>query len=522
MPLLIAAPAFAQGSTAANAEYVRARIADAAGLSGPAVAAYSAALAADPDDEILAMRAYRRALSAGDYTLASRAAAVLVRAGSAPPDTALLAFGMALKSGDRAGTDAAVARIATGPLNFLAPVLQAWLAVDRHEDPMPFLDKARDNPFAMRYVAYHRPLLMIASGRSSDAVVSLSALLAPGADENDDLRVDAAALFAASGQRRFAAPLIAADRADYALLRKQLGKGPKPGAVFGASRLFRGMARDVAAQEIPVLSILLTRTALLLDPGDDRARLCLAEALSQDGADALALAELAKVPADSPWYRAARAGSITVLQAAGRPAEALPLARALAEDRDATAADSRTYGDVLAANAQYAAAADAYGVALARAGGDGGWELHFLQGSALDRAGQWARALPALKRAVELGPDQASALEYLGYAQVTRGENLAEAQDLLERASKIEPDDPGISASLAWAYYVRGDVARALPLLEKAVVGDPGGALSNEHLGDAYWRVGRKYEARYAWNAAAIYADADAAKRIEGKIAAGL
>ena len=512
------APAFAQD----NSEYVRARAADAAGLSGLASAGYSAALAADPDDEILAMRAYRQALSAGDYALASRAAAVLERAGTAPPDTALLAFATALKARDAKAADAALARIGSGPLAFLNPVLQAWLAVERGQDPMPALEKARGNTLAMRFAVRHRPLLLIASGRSAEAQAALSEMLASGGEENDDLRIDAASLFASTGDRKRAEPLIAGGRSDYTQLRKRLGKSVKPGAAFGASRLFLGVAEDIAEQQIAVLSILLTRSALLLDPDDDRARLYLAEALSESGANTLALAELAKVTPDSPYRRGAQAGLIAALQRTGRTADALPVARALASDRDATAADARTYGDVLAASAQYAAAADAYASALGRTGGDGGWELHYLQGSALDRAGKWQAALPALRRAVELGPDQAAALEYLGYAQVVRGENLPEAQALLERASQLKPDDAGISASLAWAYYTQGDAARAVPLLEKAVAGDPGGVRSNEQLGDAYWKLGRHYEARYAWSAAAIYAEADAVQRIEGKIAKGL
>ena len=503
-------------------DYVRARAADAAGLAGPAAAGYAAALRAEPDDQIVAMRAYRQALAAGDYDLASRAGAVLIRAGSAPPDAALLAFAVALKTGDRAGVDAALKRVASGPLNFVAPVLAAWLAVDRGEDPIAALEEARSNALAGRYAVHHRPLLMIAAGRSGDAIVTLSAILGAGGEADDDLRIDAAALLAASGERKLAAPLIAGDRPDFAILRKRLGKGARPDAAFGVARLFLGVAQDIAAQEIPELSIMLTRAALLLDPGDDRARLYLAEALSESGADALALDELGRVSVGSPYRRGAQAGQIAALQRAGRAAEALPLARALAEDKLGNAADARTYGDVLAATAEFAAAAKAYGAALARAGGDGGWELHYLQGSALDRAGLWREALPALERAVELGPDQAAALEYLGYAQVMRGENLPEAQALLERASKLQPDDAGISASLAWAYFRGGDVTRALPLLEKAVQGDPGGAVPNEHLGDAYWQLGRHYEARYAWRAAAIYADNEAVRRIESKLANGL
>jgi predicted negative regulator of RcsB-dependent stress response len=45
-----------------------------------------------------------------------------------------------------------------------------------------------------------------------------------------------------------------------------------------------------------------------------------------------------------------------------------------------------------------------------------------------------------------------------------------------------------------------------------------------EHLGDAYWKAGRKVDARYAWDAALIQARDDAAvsSRIKGKIADGL
>ena len=43
----------------------------------------------------------------------------------------------------------------------------------------------------------------------------------------------------------------------------------------------------------------------------------------------------------------------------------------------------------------------------------------------------------------------------------------------------------------------------------------------NEHLGDAYWAAGRRYEARYAWAAALVYADDKDAARIHGKIETG-
>lgn len=517
MALLAAWPAAAQQDPA---DYVRARAADAQGSAAIAAAGYARVLAQSPEDEVIALRAYRQALSAGDYSLASKAAAIMVRKGVAPPDTALLAFSIALHNGDRLGAQNALQRMARGPLDFLTPVLGAWLAFDRGEDGVAVLDKAGGSGLARRYTSRHRALLLLASRRTNEAMVSLLPLMI-NPDDDEDLRIDAARLLGATGERDKARELLTGDRPEIEALRKRPGKG-KPDAAFGASRLFLGLAQDIAKEDMQPLSVLLTRSALLLDPEDDRARLFLAEALSGGGASDLALAVLNEVGGKSPFARGAAAGRVAALRRAGRAAEALSAAKAMAQGRHATGADAQTYGDLLADNAQYDAAAAAYAAGLDRKGAGDEWMLHYLQGTALDRAGRWNEALPALRRAVTLAPMQPDALEYLGYAQVEHGENLTDAEALLVRAQALRPNDPGIADSLGWAYYQQGDVARALPLLEKAARVDPAGARAYEHLGDAYWRLGRHYEARYAWRAAAVYADTDAAGRIAGKLARGL
>ena len=43
-----------------------------------------------------------------------------------------------------------------------------------------------------------------------------------------------------------------------------------------------------------------------------------------------------------------------------------------------------------------------------------------------------------------------------------------------------------------------------------------------EHLGDALYKVGNRYEARYAWSAALITADDEIAGRVKAKLEAGL
>ena len=515
-------PAYAQvqAQTGDLGDYVRTRAADADGNSEAAAAGYAAALTRNPDDAAIALRAYRVGLAVGDFGLAGRAEQVLAKNPEPPIDAPIVRFSIALQSGDTAACEAAIVRMEKGPLDFMVPVLRAWLAFDRGEDPFPFLDKRPNNPLARRFTMEHRALIMIAM-KQPEGLEGVRKMLA--ASDNPDLRINAALLLAQTGKRKDAMALLAGDRPEMVALRKTLGKGPKPGASIGAARLFLSLAVDLVTEDAPPeISILLARSALLLDPSDDRARLYLGEALSKSGLNTLALAELSKVAPKSPYYRGAFAGRVAALRRAGRLDEAVAQAKTAAEGRGGTAADARTYGDLLTEQKQYDAAAAAYAVAISRPGGDSDWSLHYLRGVALDKAGRWKDALPQLRRAIELGPDEALALSTLGIAMIDHGEDAEGAQVLLERASKLKPSDPVITDSLGWAYFKRGDTSKALPLLERAAKADPGDPKINEHLGDAYWQIGRRYEARYAWQAAAIYADDEAGLRLKGKIANGL
>ncbi len=500
-------------------EYVKARAAAADGAVDAAAAGYAAALTAAPGDEVVAIRAYRNALAAGDLALARRAAAVLVRSDVAPPDTAILAFADAVKTKNKVAADDALGRIGAGPLDFLTPVLRAWLAFDRGGDPFPILDNATESGLSRRYIAEHRALLLLASKRRDEGVAALRAAM--GADPGSiDLRWNAASLLAGIGERRLADELLAGDDATMIGLRKALA-GARPGAAFGTSRLLTRLAADLAGQETQVLGILLTRSALSLDAGDDRARLLLAAALAEERAFDRAQLVLATIRPTSPFYGAALAERIELRRKQGDSAQALALAEALATARGASERDLRRYADILSDQGRDAEAAKFYADAQMRAGASANW-VHYLQlGGALERSGDWAAALPHLRKAVELAPDEPVALNYLGYAQVERGENLAEAVALLERASRLRPDDPAITDSLGWGYYRSGDLARALPLLERAAQGQPSSVTINEHLGDAYWRAGRRFEARYAWRAASLYAEGEQKTRLATKLADG-
>ena len=524
LALLAALPATAQQAAPPPPvdlrDYARTRAADAAGEAALAAAGYARALDSVPDDQVLAMRAYRQGIAVGDFALASRAAAVLDRATVAPPDTALLAFAVALHAGDRAGEDRALLRLSGAQLDFLVPVLRAWIALDRKQDPLPLLDAAQGNGLAAPFAERHRALLLIATGKADDGLFALAA--ASGSDQAQDPRIDAAIALLRSGKASKAEPILSGLAGASKAWRKRQAKAGRPDAAFGAAHLFLGLASDLREADMAPLSILLTRAALLLDPQEDRARLLLAEALSRSNATDVALDMFAGIRLDGPFARSAATGEVGALRRAGRLPEALTLAEKLAAANGATTHDLRSYGELLFQDGRYGDAATAFGRALDRTEGDGGWELNYLRGAALDRAGKWDEALPALQRAVKLGPDEPEALAWLGNAQVERGVDLPGAQALLERARSIKPDDAEITDSLGRAYYAEGQLGRALPLLETAVRADPGNARANEHLGDAYWKLGRRMEARYAWRAAQVTADAGDVARLKAKLADGL
>lgn len=519
-----AAPVFASDPPRGSdlAAYVRARAADAEGASDVAARGYAVALAADPANEVIAIRAFREGVSVGDLNLARRALTVLEASKVAPADAALLRFADQVAARDWVGARATATRVGQGPLSFVGPVLRAWIAVETGDaDPLAELGKDADNAIERRYSAETKALILVATRRDDQANPALRALLAEGGAL--DIRIAAARLYAGRGELKTARALLAGeDPAARAQLAAAIGRGVRPGAAFGAATLFTRLAADLSGEEPSPLVILLTRTALLLEPGNDRARLLLADALSRDGSGRRALALIQEVKPKSAWASEAEGLRIAVLDRMGERDIAITLAAKRSAAKDADADDARTLGDLLIAANRFAEAADAYAAAMTREGGTGDWVLNLQRGGAIEQAGRFEEALPYLRRAVELAPEEPVALNYLGYALAERGRDLAEAQALLEKARRLKPDDASITDSLGFAYARRGQVAKALPLLEQAAAAQPGDVEINEHLGDAYWASGRRYEARYAWRAASVHAEGADRTRLAAKLERGL
>lgn len=107
-----------------------------------------------------------------------------------------------------------------------------------------------------------------------------------------------------------------------------------------------------------------------------------------------------------------------------------------------------------------------------------------------------------LQKALELMPNNAELLNYLGYVWIEDGQHFEKAMSHIRRAHQLAPKAPHIWDSLAWGYYKQGKPKKALSYAEVAADGMPYSALVQSHLGDIYFALGRKREAGYQYHKA--------------------
>lgn len=103
-----------------------------------------------------------------------------------------------------------------------------------------------------------------------------------------------------------------------------------------------------------------------------------------------------------------------------------------------------------------------------------------------------------LRFIIEQEPDNAMALNALGYTLVDRTTRYQEGLELIEQAHQFASDDPSILDSLGWAYYRLGDLQRAEEFLRQALAGFPDAEVA-AHLGEVLWNAGKRREARKVW-----------------------
>ena len=147
--------------------------------------------------------------------------------------------------------------------------------------------------------------------------------------------------------------------------------------------------------------------------------------------------------------------------------------------------------------------------------------VQFGYAAALERSGAWDEAVVQFRKLLDKHPDNAAALNYLGYMFADKGVHLDEAKEMLTKAVKLDPTSGAFQDSLGWVYFRLGELDRAERFLSEAVRLDPFDATVREHVGDLLRARGEKAKAAAAYRQAlANHPDEEGQKeRIATKLA---
>jgi tetratricopeptide (TPR) repeat protein len=125
-------------------------------------------------------------------------------------------------------------------------------------------------------------------------------------------------------------------------------------------------------------------------------------------------------------------------------------------------------------------------------------------GAAAEQAGLYDKAAELFHKAIAMDPaNAAESYNYLGYMWAEQNSHLDEAEDAIKRALQLDPDNGAYLDSMAWVQYRQGKYDQALENLKRAVENLPReDAVVFEHLGDVYAKLNRVSQALESWQKA--------------------
>ena len=134
-----------------------------------------------------------------------------------------------------------------------------------------------------------------------------------------------------------------------------------------------------------------------------------------------------------------------------------------------------------------------------------------LVGEKFDRLDILERDLRAI---IDIDPDNATALNDLGYTLTNRTDRYEEALVLIEKALSINPGEAAFIDSLGWVKYRLKQFEEAVLHLRRALELFPNDEVA-AHLGEVLWVMGQKIEANKVWEKALeLKPDSDILKRV--------
>lgn len=125
----------------------------------------------------------------------------------------------------------------------------------------------------------------------------------------------------------------------------------------------------------------------------------------------------------------------------------------------------------------------------------------FMRGAMLEKMKKSEAAEAEFHKILELNPDSAATMNYLGYMLADRNVRLQEALQLITKALEKDPNNGAYLDSLGWVYFRLGRLPEAEENLRRALARTPRDATVHDHLGDVLLRESKVKEAIAQWQA---------------------
>ncbi|MEP6389388.1 MAG: tetratricopeptide repeat protein [Halioglobus sp.] len=103
-----------------------------------------------------------------------------------------------------------------------------------------------------------------------------------------------------------------------------------------------------------------------------------------------------------------------------------------------------------------------------------------------------------LRSILEKNPQNATALNALGYSLANRTDRYDEAYELIAKALELQPGEPAILDSMGWVLFRKGEYSQAINYLQQAYDKFPDPEVA-AHLGEAHWANGDTEAAMTIW-----------------------
>ena len=217
------------------------------------------------------------------------------------------------------------------------------------------------------------------------------------------------------------------------------------------------------------------------------------------GEDMAAIANYDRVM-DGDYWLDARLRSVSLMARSGQTEAALSRLEALSKKDPSESTLIKVYlakGEILRAASRNKEAYHLYNNALSHSPEN--TELLYARALTAEKLDMLDVTESDLKMVIMHEPENASALNALGYTLADRTERLNEAREYILKASQLLPDDPAILDSLGWVYYRLGQYRDAIKWLSKAFEAMQDAEIA-AHLGAALWMNGQTEKAKNIWS----------------------